>query len=168
MSTTFFPRPRLIHHAQTLTLDVQATVADLLGVTPQPRALRAIEGGDVATEHFDAIGDDWDILARSDEALGHIGLGQADLHRRVSEVSGGEAMLIAIAGLRLRRASVTLLDEPTNNLDRGARARLGEMVRSWPGTRVVVSHDTQLLELMHDTAELHAGSLSVFGGPYSQ
>jgi ATPase subunit of ABC transporter with duplicated ATPase domains len=153
---------------QTLTLRVGATVADLLGVTEKVAALRAIEGGDVAVHHFDTIGNDWDIETRADEALRHIGLTAADLDRRVSGVSGGEAMLVAIAGLRLRRAPITLLDEPTNNLDRVARARLAEMVRSWPGTLVVVSHDTALLELMDDTAELHAGRLTVFGGPYSQ
>jgi ATPase subunit of ABC transporter with duplicated ATPase domains len=153
---------------QTLTHGVDATVADLLGVAEKVAALRAIEGGDVAVQLFDTIGNDWDIETRADEALRHIGLTSADLDRRISGVSGGEAMLVAIAGLRLRRTPITLLDEPTNNLDRVARARLAEMVRSWPGTLVVVSHDTATLELMDDTAELHAGSLTLFGGPYSE
>ena len=65
-------------------------------------------------------------------------------------------------------ASIALLDEPTNNLDRDARARLADMVRGWRGTLVVVSHDVSLLELMDDTAELYDNELSVFGGPYSR
>lgn len=153
---------------QTLTLDVAATVADLLGISGKVAALHAIESGDVAERHFDTIGDDWDLETRADDALRPIGLAAADLGRRVSEVSGGEAVLVAIAGLRLRRAPITLLDEPTNNLDRGARARLAVMVRSWPGALVVVSHDTSVLDLMDDTAELHAGRLTVFGGPYAE
>ncbi|MCU1586376.1 MAG: transporter [Microbacteriaceae bacterium] len=153
---------------QTLTLGAKATVADLLGITQKVTALRAIEGGDAAKHWFDALGDDWDIETRADEALRPIGLSAADLDRFVSEVSGGEAMLIAIAGLKLRRSSIVLLDEPTNNLDRAARARLGELLSSWPGTLVVVSHDTAILELMDDTAELHSGRLTVFGGPYSE
>jgi ATPase subunit of ABC transporter with duplicated ATPase domains len=153
--------------SQGLTLDADATVADLLGVAAKVGALRAIEAGDVAERHFDALGDDWDIEARADEALRHIGLTSAYLDRGMTQVSGGEAMLVAIAGLWLRRAPITLLDEPTNNLDRAARARLAGLVRDWPGTLVVVSHDTTLLELMDDTAELHAGRLTVFGGPYS-
>jgi ATPase subunit of ABC transporter with duplicated ATPase domains len=153
---------------QTLTLGVDATVADLLGISEKLAALRAIEGGDAGERHFEVLADDWDIEIRADEALRHIGLTSADLDRRVSGISGGEAMLVAIAGIRLRRAPITLLDEPTNNLDRGARARLAELVRTWPGTLVVVSHDTGLLELMDDTAELHAGSLTIFGGPYSE
>jgi ATPase subunit of ABC transporter with duplicated ATPase domains len=153
---------------QTLTLGTAATVAGLLGIADKVAALRAIENGDVSERHFDAIGDDWDVETRADDALRHIGLTAADLHRRVEELSGGETMLVAIAGLRLRRASITLLDEPTNNLDRDARASLAEMLRSWPGTLVVVSHDTAILEIMDDTAELHFGRLTVFGGPYSE
>jgi len=152
---------------QSLTLDVDATVADLLGISTTLAALRAIEGGDVDEAHFETVADDWDIESRADEMLRGIGLGSADLDRRVSGISGGESMLVAIAGLRLARTPITLLDEPTNNLDRDARARLRGLVRSWPGTLVVVSHDVALLEEMDDTAELHDGRLSVSGGPYS-
>ncbi|GAA1320512.1 ABC-F family ATP-binding cassette domain-containing protein [Leucobacter albus] len=154
--------------AQSLTLSGDSTVADLLGISATLTAIRAVESGDVAEAHFDTIGDDWDIESRADEALGRIGFAAADLDRRVAEVSGGEAMLIAITGLRIRRTAITLLDEPTNNLDRQTRARLAEFIDEWPGTLVVVSHDLELLERMEHTTELHAGNLTTFGGPYSE
>ncbi|MBM7367918.1 ABC-F family ATP-binding cassette domain-containing protein [Gordonia hydrophobica] len=153
---------------QDLTLAADATVADLLGISAVRTALRAIESGDADPIHFDTIGDDWDIEGRADEALGRIGFSAADLDRRVAELSGGEAMLVAVSGLRLRRTAITLLDEPTNNLDRPTRARLAEMIDDWPGTLVVVSHDLELLERMENTAELRAGRIEVFGGPYSE
>ncbi|NNC11788.1 ABC-F family ATP-binding cassette domain-containing protein [Planctomonas sp. JC2975] len=153
---------------QQLTLDTDARVAALLGVAEPLDAVRAITAGDVDPAHFDAVGDDWDVEARAQVALADAGLDPSFLDRTVGELSGGEAVLVAVAGIRLRRALITLLDEPTNNLDRDARARLGEMVRGWRGTLIVVSHDTSLLELMDDTAELYGSSLSVFGGPYSQ
>lgn len=153
---------------QRLTLDVDRPVADLLGVGDTLRALRAIESGDAHPRHFDAVGSDWDIEARAHAALADAGLAPDMLDRSVGQLSGGEAVLTAIAGIRLRGPSIALLDEPTNNLDREARARLHDMVRSWRGALVVVSHDTSLLELMDDTAELYANDLSVFGGPYSQ
>ena len=153
---------------QRLTLDTARPVADLLGIAPVLAAIRAVEGGDADPRHFDAIGDDWDVEARAHEVLAAAGLPPDALGRRVGELSGGEAMLAAIAGLRLRGAGVTLLDEPTNNLDRDARARLAELVRGWRGTLVVVAHDTALLELMDGTAEIHDGALTVFGGPYSE
>jgi ATPase subunit of ABC transporter with duplicated ATPase domains len=153
---------------QRLTLDVDRPVAELLGVAEKLGALRAIESGDVDPLHFDVVGSDWDIEARSHAALADAGLAPEMLDRRVGELSGGEAVLTAIAGIRLRAASVALLDEPTNNLDREARARLADIVRGWRGTLIVVSHDVSLLELMDDTAELYQDELSVFGGPYSQ
>ncbi|MDR2320758.1 MAG: ATP-binding cassette domain-containing protein [Microbacterium sp.] len=153
---------------QRLTLDTHARVAELLGVAGALDAVRAIAAGDVDPARFDEVGDDWDVEARAEAALAEAGLDPSFLDRTVGELSGGEAVLVAIAGIRARRAPITLLDEPTNNLDREARARLGELVRSWRGTLVVVSHDVALLEFMDDTAELYGSELSVFGGPYSE
>lgn len=153
---------------QQLTLDTDRRVAELLGIAGPLDAVRAIASGDVDPARFDAVGDDWDIEARAEASLAEAGLDPSFLDRRVGELSGGEAVLVAVAGIRLRRAPITLLDEPTNNLDRDARATLADMVRSWRGTLIVVSHDVSLLELMDDTAELYAHTLSVFGGPYSE
>jgi len=153
---------------QRLTLDTDRRVAELLGIAGPLDAVRAITAGDVDPAHFDAVGDDWDIEARAEASLAEAGLDPSFLNRTVGELSGGEGVLVAIAGIRLRRAPITLLDEPTNNLDRHARARLSEMVLAWKGTLIVVSHDIALLELMDDTAELYGSTLSVFGGPYSQ
>ncbi|MBF6068588.1 ATP-binding cassette domain-containing protein [Nocardia farcinica] len=152
---------------QTLTLDTDATIADLLGIADTLAALRAIESGDADERHFDTIGEDWDLEARAAQALHEIGFAAADLDRRVGHLSGGEAVLVAVTGLRLRRTPVTVLDEPTNNLDRAARSDLAALIDTWPGTLVVVSHDRALLERMDHTAELHAERLELFGGPYS-
>ncbi|OWP21280.1 ABC transporter [Microbacterium sp. AISO3] len=153
---------------QRLTLDVGRRVADVLGVAAVVDAVRAVESGDVDPRHFDTIGDDWDAEARATAALAAAGLPAGALDRRVGELSGGEAVLAALVGVRLRGAEITLLDEPTNNLDRDARDRVGELVRGWRGALIVVSHDTTLLELMDDTAELYGGALDTFGGPYSE
>lgn len=152
---------------QQLTLDTGRRVADVLGIAPVLDAVRAIERGDVAERHFDTVGDDWDVEARATAALAEVGLPNRALDRRVGELSGGEAVLAALVGVRLRGAEIALLDEPTNNLDRDARARVHELVRTWRGTLIVVSHDVALLEELDDTAELYEHELSVFGGPYS-
>ena len=153
---------------QRLTLDTGRRVADVLGVARALDAVRAIAGGDVDPARFDEVGDDWDVEARAHAALAEAGLPPNALDRTVGQLSGGEAVLTALAGVRLRGAPIALLDEPTNNLDRNARARVHDLVRKWRGTLIVVSHDTALLELMDDTAELYDDTLSVFGGPYSQ
>lgn len=148
-------------------LGADRPVTELLGVAAPLAAVRAVECGDTSPDLFEVIGDAWDIEARAIAALDAAGLPPGALDRRVGELSGGEAVLAAVAGVRARRAPVTLLDEPTNNLDRDARARLYDLVSSWCGALVVVSHDVALLELMEDTAELYDGELSTFGGGYS-
>lgn len=153
---------------QTLTLDVAQSIADVLGVGAKVAALAAIESGAATERDFEVIGDDWDIADRAAEALRVIGLGAADLDRTVGQVSGGEAMLLAVTALRLQGAEITLLDEPTNNLDRDARSRLFDLIADWPGTLVVVSHDVALLNRMDTTAELHNHRLTSFGGPYRE
>ncbi|MFC4244656.1 ABC-F family ATP-binding cassette domain-containing protein [Gryllotalpicola reticulitermitis] len=152
---------------QQLTLDADASLADLLGIRVVVDAVRAVTAGDVSPALFDVIGaDGWDVEERAAAALAATGL-PPDVDRRVGELSGGEAMLAGVVGVRLRAASVALLDEPTNNLDGDARTRLYQLVREWRGTLIVVSHDIELLELMDDTAELRGGALTVFGGPFS-
>jgi len=69
---------------QRLTLDGRRPVAELLGVAEQLAALRAIESGDVDPAHFDAVGSDWDIEARSHAALAEAGLQPDMLDRRAA------------------------------------------------------------------------------------
>lgn len=168
LPVTSAPNGEVGYLPQTLTLRQDTTIAELLGIQSILDAMKAIETGDVDQRHFDMIGDDWDIESRADEALDQIGFSAADLDRRVAEVSGGEGMLIAITGLRIRRTPITLLDEPTNNLDRMTRAKLADFVDQWPGTLIVVSHDLELLEHMDNTTELYGARLNTFGGPYSE
>lgn len=152
---------------QQLTLQTDATVADLLGVRAPLDALREIESGSVDPAHFDQVDSFWDVEARSTAALGEAGLQNIDLDRTIGTLSGGETILTALAGLRLADTPIVLLDEPTNNLDRDARSRLYDTIAAWQRPLIVVSHDVQLLELMDDTAELRGARLSVYGGPYS-
>ncbi|PPG35297.1 ABC transporter [Pseudoclavibacter sp. RFBG4] len=152
---------------QQLTLDTELPVAALLGVDRKIAALRAIEGGSVDPADYDALGDDWDIETLAAAELRGIGLDEEMLTRTLGGLSGGEAMLVAIAGLRLGRAPIVLLDEPSNNLDRDARQRLAALVESWRGTLVIASHDEELLEHVDQIAELRGGELAVTGGGYS-
>ncbi|MER5552005.1 ATP-binding cassette domain-containing protein [Streptomyces sp. NPDC002793] len=158
----------LAYLPQNLTLDTGLRVEDALGITGRRTALRAIEAGDVADEHFETVGDDWDVEERALATLGSLGLGDIGLDRTVGQLSGGETVLLRLAALLLERPDVLLLDEPTNNLDVFARRRLYEAVDSWrSGVLVVVSHDRDLLERVDRIAELRAGEVSWYGGGWS-
>ncbi|PNV31640.1 ABC transporter [Streptomyces sp. DH-12] len=149
---------------QTVTLDTALRVDEALGIAGKRAALHAIEAGDVAEEHFETVGDDWDVEERALATLGELGLGHIGLDRTVGEVSGGESVMLRLAALLLSRPDVLLLDEPTNNLDLYARRRLYAAVESWPGVLVVVSHDQELLDLVDQIADLRPGGIAWYGG----
>ncbi|MFD0141129.1 MULTISPECIES: ABC-F family ATP-binding cassette domain-containing protein [unclassified Streptomyces] len=152
---------------QNLVLDTGLRVDEALGIAATRAALHAIEAGDVAEEHFAAVGDDWDVEERARATLDQLGLGHIGLDRTIGEVSGGESVLLRLAALLLARPDILLLDEPTNNLDLHARARLYEAVDAWSGVLVVVSHDRQLLERVDQIADLREGEVTWYGGTYS-
>lgn len=157
----------ICHLPQNVTLDTALRVDEALGIAARRAALHAIEAGDASEEHFETVGDDWDVEERALATLGELGLGHVGLDRTVGEVSGGESVLLRLAALLLRRPDVLLLDEPTNNLDLYARRRLYAAVSSWPGVLVVVSHDRELLELVDQIADLRSGGITWYGGNLS-
>ncbi|MFF0533890.1 ABC-F family ATP-binding cassette domain-containing protein [Streptomyces coelicoflavus] len=155
------------HLPQSLPLTGGLTVAEVLGVDAVIRAIDAVESGDVAEEHFTAIGDDWDIEERSRAQLDRLGLGGLALDRRLSTLSGGQVVSLGLAAQLLKRPDVLLLDEPTNNLDMAARSRLHDVLTDYSGCLLLVSHDRELLDRMERIAELDRGELRFHGGNFS-
>jgi ATPase subunit of ABC transporter with duplicated ATPase domains len=74
---------------QNLPLRASATVSDLLGITATRRALHAIERGEVSTEAFTAVGEDWDVEERAHGELHRLGLGGVGLDDALATLSGG-------------------------------------------------------------------------------
>ena len=69
---------------------------------------------------------------------------------RVGEISGGERRRLQLLRLLMTEPNVLLLDEPTNDLDTDTLAAVEDILDSFPGTLVVVSHDRYLLERVTD------------------
>ncbi|GAB3252718.1 ABC-F family ATP-binding cassette domain-containing protein [Arthrobacter pigmenti] len=69
---------------------------------------------------------------------------------RVSDLSGGERRRLQLLRLLVGEPNVLMLDEPTNDLDTDTLAAVEDVLDSWPGTLVVVSHDRYLLERVTD------------------
>ncbi|GIF25367.1 ATPase subunit of ABC transporter with duplicated ATPase domains [Actinoplanes tereljensis] len=152
---------------QDLPLTGEPSVAEILGVQGRLHALRAIESGDAAEEHFAVIGTDWDVEERSRALLDRLGLGEVGLDRRLGTLSGGQTVSLGLAAQLFDRPEVLLLDEPTNNLDRAARQRLHAVLDEFAGCLLIVSHDRELLDRMDRIAVLEHGALSVFGGNFA-
>ncbi|QKD80326.1 MULTISPECIES: ABC-F family ATP-binding cassette domain-containing protein [Actinomyces] len=69
---------------------------------------------------------------------------------RVGEISGGERRRLQLLRLLMTEPNVLLLDEPTNDLDTDTLAAVEDILDTFPGTLVVVSHDRYLLERVTD------------------
>ncbi|HTW08330.1 MAG TPA: ABC-F family ATP-binding cassette domain-containing protein [Acidimicrobiales bacterium] len=74
--------------------------------------------------------------------LGMFGLVAEKATQDAGTLSGGEKTKLALAQLVAGSHNCLLLDEPTNNLDPPSREGIGRALSDWPGTMVVVSHDS--------------------------
>jgi ATPase subunit of ABC transporter with duplicated ATPase domains len=77
--------------------------------------------------------------------LGMFGLSGQKVFQDADTLSGGEKTKLALAQLVAGGHNVLLLDEPTNNLDPASRIATGEALAAWPGTMIVVSHDSEFV-----------------------
>ncbi len=80
--------------------------------------------------------------------LAMFGLTGGKVFQDASTLSGGEKTKLALSQLVAGRHNLLLLDEPTNNLDPGSRTAMAEALGQWPGTVVLVSHDTEFVEAL--------------------
>ena len=84
------------------------------------------------------------------QLLERLGFAGAQLSARVSELSGGQRRRLQLMLTLLAEPNVLLLDEPTNDVDTEMLAATEDLLDSWPGTLIVVSHDRYLVERVTD------------------
>lgn len=84
------------------------------------------------------------------QLLERLGFAREHLSARVGELSGGQKRRLQLLLLLLAEPNVIILDEPTNDVDADMLAALEDLLDSWPGTLLVVSHDRYLMERVTD------------------
>lgn len=84
------------------------------------------------------------------QLLERLGFKSRQLSARVSELSGGQRRRLQLMLTLLDEPNVLILDEPSNDLDTDMLATMEDLLDTWPGTLVVVSHDRYLLERTTD------------------
>jgi ATP-binding cassette subfamily F protein 3 len=105
---------------------------------------------------------------RARALLAEVGLEADDAAKPTRVLSGGQRKLVGLAACLLRDPDVLLLDEPEAHLDVEAREHLEELMRSYDGAVVAISHDRYLLdETVEQIAELADGRIRVWPGNYS-
>ncbi len=84
------------------------------------------------------------------QLLERLGFSSAQLSTPVKDLSGGQQRRLQLLLVLLGQPNVLLLDEPTNDLDTDMLAAMEDLLDSWPGTLVVVSHDRYFVERVTD------------------
>jgi len=84
------------------------------------------------------------------QLLERLGFSTAQLSIPVKDLSGGQKRRLQLLLILLDEPNVLILDEPTNDLDTDMLAAMEDLLDSWPGTLLVVSHDRYLLERVTD------------------
>ncbi|WP_205877975.1 ABC-F family ATP-binding cassette domain-containing protein [Mycobacterium camsae] len=150
----------------------KSTLLGLIAGTVQPDTGRVKRGKTVRLAVLDQQGDELTALAgeRIADVLGRLqsgyevegremtptqllerlGFGRGQLSARVGELSGGQRRRLQLMLTLLSQPNVLLLDEPTNDVDTDMLTATEDLLDSWAGTLIVVSHDRYLLERVTD------------------
>ena len=84
------------------------------------------------------------------QLLERLGFTTAQLSTPVKDLSGGQRRRLQLLLILLDEPNVLVLDEPSNDLDTDMLAAMEDLLDTWPGTLLVVSHDRYLLERVTD------------------
>jgi ATP-binding cassette subfamily F protein uup len=119
------------------------------------------------TQHLDELDPTWRVLEAVENVANHIEIGKgrtlsaSQLCERlgfdrdgqwtpVGDLSGGEKRRLQLTRLLMDSPNVLLLDEPTNDFDIETLTELEDLLDSFGGTLIVISHDRYFLERVCD------------------
>ena len=159
---------------------VEAYLRERAGLVAAEAALeaagRALAEGDMSSEAQDHyaqalerlthLGPD-DFEDRAVKALVELGGPASLMGAPAAALSGGEMARVGLAALMLSRFDITLLDEPTNDLDFDGLERLEQLVTGLPGALMVVSHDRAFLARTVNSVlelDLHSRQATSYNG----
>ncbi|MDH6180265.1 ATP-binding cassette subfamily F protein uup [Microbacteriaceae bacterium SG_E_30_P1] len=150
----------------------KSTLLSLVAGTLQPTSGRVKRGKTikvaVLTQQLAELKDVWDdrvsdVIGRQrrsyiaggkeltpGQLLERVGFSSAQLATPVKDLSGGQKRRLQLLLILLEEPNVLILDEPTNDLDTDMLAAIEDLLDSFPGTLLVVSHDRYLIERVTD------------------
>lgn len=164
----------------------KSTLAKLLaGVEPFQEGTREV-GSNVSFSYFaqhqaDALDPEADALSvaeasassgdgkRARSLLGAFLFTGDAVFKKVKVLSGGEKNRLALARMLLQPFNFLILDEPTNHLDMRSKQVLGDALKHYQGTLIIVSHDRAFLDpLVSKVFEISPDGLKVYWGNVSE
>ena len=144
---------------RTLVGEIQPTAGKLVtGITVKPAFL---------TQHLAELDPTWRVLEAVEKVANRVEIGggrelsASQLCERlgfdresqwtpVGDLSGGEKRRLQLTRLLMDSPNVLLLDEPTNDFDIETLTELEDLLDSYGGTLIVISHDRYFLERVCD------------------
>lgn len=84
------------------------------------------------------------------QLMERLGFEAAQLMAPIRDLSGGQKRRMQLLLILLDEPNVLIMDEPGNDLDTDMLAVMEDLLDTWPGTLIVVSHDRYLLERVTD------------------
>ncbi len=90
-----------------------------------------------------------------------------EVNASVSSLSGGEKARLSLAQIAAKTPKLLILDEVTNNLDLESKNHIIQVLISFPGAMIIISHDSDFLEEIgiSDYYQIHDNLLNLSKPP---
>ena len=156
----------LSYFRQVVPLDAQ-TIQDLLDENTRNKlmAYQSIIEGSQNEKLYKILNDEWDIESRIMKVLKNIGIDKP-LNTDLNTLSGGQITQVRLALIFESNSLITIMDEPTNNLDFKMKKWLYNKIQGHRGGILFVSHDRELLNLSSKIYELSNLGFRSYKGHY--
>jgi ATP-binding cassette subfamily F protein uup len=160
----YVPQEPIFDAAATVFEVVSLGVAEAAAVRQQYEEHADGVDLDALQTRIEAL-DAWNWEQRVDTTIAQLHLDGA---RTVGELSGGMKKRVALAQALVAVPDVLLLDEPTNHLDLDSIAWLEELLRSFKGSVMLITHDRAFLDnVVTRIIELDRGVIRSYPGNFS-
>ncbi|MEQ8154340.1 MAG: ABC-F type ribosomal protection protein CplR [Clostridiaceae bacterium] len=170
------------YYGDRLILDIEKleiSEGDRIGLVGENGAgkttlLKALTGGIQVEEGKIFLTDSYSYVSQSENYTG--GCEESKIKKLFNapdkyenSLSGGEKVKLKVTQALNGNKSLIIADEPTSNLDSKSVKLLEDMLRSYKGALLIVSHDRKLLDALCNTiVEIHEGKISKYSGNYSK
>lgn len=143
MQGSLQPSSGVVRIGQTVKFGVMNQQLDALAPFEDWRVLELISR--YKTQYF--VDGQW---LSPTQMLERLGFNKRELPNFIKDLSGGQRRRLAFLLVLLEEPNVLILDEPGNDLDTDMLALMEDVLDSWPGTLIMVSHDRYLMERVCD------------------
>lgn len=162
----YLPQQFALDPALTVAENIRSGANHVLDLIAQFEALPPESNRHAQLEQRIQMLDGWGLDHRIETAIAHLNCPSGD--RRIDTLSGGEARRVALCRAIISRPDLLILDEPTNHLDAESIEWVGDFLKEYPGTFLMVTHDRYFLDSISNCIiELSNGKTYSYAGNYT-